>query len=319
MLRRVGRRGTKAIDGGDASLYTMEEHERALDRLLTAPGVVFLLGSIDTGKTTFGLELAARATSAGIPTAIVDADIGQSTVGPPTTVGLKLCTNMERLTIDSVRFADGLGFVGSITPRGHLLSIVTATAKLTTRARATGCRLIVVDTTGFLSGISGQMLKYFKMDLLAPDFVVGLQRGGELEPVLGIATRFTHAEVIRLEVPPEVLTRSVDERASFREHQFAAYFARGASRWRVKPTVFMPTLPPEFDLALLDGIVVGMEDGKGTCVGIGVLEFDAHEEVLRMVSPVTGGVRGLRLGSSRFDVHGRSKGPVDLRQLFSTE
>jgi polynucleotide 5'-hydroxyl-kinase GRC3/NOL9 len=300
-------------------LYTTEEHERALDRLLAAPGVVFLLGAIDTGKTTFGLELAARATSAGIPSAIVDADIGQSTVGPPTTVGLKLCTSPEAVTIDSVRFADGLGFVGSITPRGHLLSIVTATAKLTTRARAAGSRLIVVDTTGFLSGINAQTLKYFKMDLLEPDFVVGFSRGGELEPILGIAHRFTAAEVIRLGVPGEVLGRSVDERAAFREQQFAAYFAGGSSRWRVKPTVFMPTLPPEFDLALLDGIVVGMEDGRGACVGIGVLEFDAREEILRMVSPVSEGVRGLRLGSLRIDVHGRSKGPVDLRQLFSTE
>ncbi|HEV3472426.1 MAG TPA: Clp1/GlmU family protein, partial [Actinomycetota bacterium] len=237
----------------------------------------------------------------------------------PTTVGLKLCTSLDAVTIDSVRFADGLGFVGSITPRGHLLSIVIATAKLTARARAAGCRLVVVDTTGFLSGINAQTLKYFKMDLLAPDFVVGFRRRGELEPILGIAHRFTPAEVIRLEVPAEVLGRSVDERAAFREQQFAAYFAGGSSRWRVKPTVFMPTLPPGFDLALLDGIVVGMEDGKGSCVGIGVLEFDAREDVLRMVSPVSEGVRGLRLGSLRIDVHGRSKGPVDLRQLFSTE
>jgi hypothetical protein len=38
-----------------------------------------------------------------------------------------------------------------------------------------------------------------------------------------------------------------------------------------------------------------------------------------MVSPVTEGVRGLRLGSIRMDITGRSKGPVDLRQLFGTE
>jgi polynucleotide 5'-hydroxyl-kinase GRC3/NOL9 len=300
-------------------LHLIEQHETALERLLVDPGVVFLLGSIDTGKTTFGLELAARATAAGIPTAIVDADIGQSTVGPPTTVGLKLCAGMGDIGRESVRAADGLSFVGSTTPRGHLVSLVIGTAKLTARARETGCRLIVVDTTGFLSGINAQSLKYFKMDLLGPDFVVGFQRGEELEPILGIARRFTPAQVVQLAVPSEVVTRSVDERAAFREQQFAAYFAGGVSRWRVKPTVFMPTLPPEFDLALLDGLVVGMEDGKGSCVGIGVLEFDAREEMLRMVSPVSEGVRGLRLGSLRIDLQGRSKGPVDLRQLFSTE
>src|SRR3989337_1889086 len=119
--------------------------------------------------------------------------------------------------------------------------------------------------------------------------------------------------------PYTTLFRSVDERITFREEQFATYFAEGASRWRVKPTVFMPTLPPEFDLALLDALVVGMEDGKGTCVGIGVLEYDAREDILRMVSPVTSGVRGLRLGSIRIDTSGRSRGPVDLKQLFQTE
>jgi len=62
-----------------------------------------------------------------------------------------------------------------------------------------------------------------------------------------------------------------------------------------------------------------MEDGEGTCVGIGVLEYDAVEDLLRMVSPVTQGVRGLRLGSIRIDVQGRSRGPVDLKQLFQTE
>lgn len=297
----------------------MVDHESIFERLLTAPGVVFLLGGIDTGKTTFGIELARRATERGIPAAIVDADVVQSTVGPPTTVGLKLCSGLDAFTTESLRPADGLAFVGSLVTKGHILPLVTGATKLVTRARQAGCRLIVVDTTSLVSGIYGQTLKYFKMDLIAPDYLVAFERGGELEPVVGIAQRFTAAEVIETEVGPNALTRSVEERMVFREQQFAAYFAAGASRWRVKPTVFMPTLPPEFDLALLDGLVVGMEDGKGSCVGIGVLEYEADEDILRMVSPVTEGVRGLRLGSIRMDTSGRSLGPVDLRHLFGTE
>jgi polynucleotide 5'-kinase involved in rRNA processing len=295
------------------------ELEQAYERLLSSGGVVFLLGDIDTGKTTFGIELARRAAGAGVPAAIVDADIVQSTVGPPTTVGLKLISEEMDPTRESLRVADSLAFVGSLVPKGHLLPLVTGTAKLVGRAREMGCRLIVVDTTSLVSGIYGQTLKHFKMDLVAPQFVVALERGGELEPVVGIAQRFTPAEVIELDVSPTIVTRTVDERMTFREEQFAAYFASGSSRWRVKPTVFMPTLPPEFDLALLDGLVVGMEDGKGACVGIGVLEFEADTEILRMVSPVTEGVKGLRLGSIRIDTSGRSRGPVDLRQLLGSE
>ena len=293
--------------------------EAAYERLLANPGVVMLLGGIDTGKTSFGLELLRRAAAAGIPGALVDADIGQSAVGPPTTVGLKFTTGMEHIDLAAIQHADSLGFVGSLSPRGHLLPLTIGTAKLVQRARESGSRLVVVDTTGFVSGIYGQILKFYKLELVAPDVVVAFERGGELEPIVGIAQRFTPADVLEVEVPPTVVVRTAEERMTFREQRFAAYFAGGTSRWRVRPTVFMPSLPPEFDLLRLDGLVVGMEDGKGNCVGIGVLEYDAGEDILRMVSPVSEGVKGLRLGSVRIDTKGRSKGPVSLRELFGTE
>ncbi|HWC13993.1 MAG TPA: Clp1/GlmU family protein [Actinomycetota bacterium] len=294
------------------------EREEALERVLAARGVVMLVGDIDTGKTTFALDVARRALAEAIPTAIVDADIVQSVIGPPTTVGMRLCDADAGLGREALRDADSIGFVGSLVPKGHLLPLVASTAKLVGRARDAGAEMIVVDTTGLVSGIYGQTLKFFKMDLVRPDKLVALERGGELEPIVGVAQRFTPAEVLEVAVSDEVVSRSVDERMTFREEQFAAYFSN-ASRWKVKPTVFMPTLPPGFDLALLDGLLVGMEDGNGGCVGIGLLEHDAGEDILRMVSPVTEGVRGLRLGSVRIDVSGRSKGPVDLRHLLGSE
>ena len=292
--------------------------EKVYERVLADPGLVFMLGGLDTGKTTFALELLKRAAAAGIPSALVDADIEQSTVGPPTTVGLRWINDAD-IDRASLRPADALGFVGSLNPREHLLPLVTATAKLVRTAREAGSRLIVVDTTGFVAGIYGQTLKYFKMDAVRPNYVIAFERGGELESLVGMAQRFTPAHVIEVNAVDQFASRSAEERVRFREEQFAAYFAEGSSRWRVKPTVFMPTLPPEFDLSRLDGLVVGMEDGKGSCPGIGVLEYEASEGILRMVSPITEGVRGLRLGSSRIDTEGRSKGPVTLRQLFGTE
>lgn len=295
------------------------QFESAFDALLSERGVVLLVGGLDSGKTTFALELLRRATQSGVRAALVDSDIVQSTVGPPTTVGLKLCDGDLGAPEDWVRTADGLSFVGSLVPKGHLLPLVTGTAKLVARARRAECDLVVVDTTSLVSGIYGQTLKYFKMDLVEPDVVVAFERGGELEPIVGLAQRFTRARVIELDVSSDVVARSVEERMTARERRFAAYFGDDASRWRIKPTVFMPTLPPEFDCALLDGLVVGMEDGGGSCVGIGVIEYEPAGDVLRMVSPVSEGVRGLRLGSLRIDTTGRSKGPVDLRQLFGSE
>ena len=145
------------------------------------------------------------------------------------------------------------------------------------------------------------------------------ERGGEMEPLIGIAQRFTSAEVMEIDSTGHMATLSVEERMTAREARFATYFGESASRWRVKPTVFLPTVPPEFDLGLLEGLVVGMEDGKGTCVGIGLLEYDKEEGILRMVSPITEGVRGLRLGSVKISRDGRSRGTVSLPELFGSE
>lgn len=295
------------------------EFEDAYERLARDGGTAVLLGSMGTGKTAFALELLKRAAAAGTPSALIDADIDISTVGPPTTVGLRMLPAGSEVTEESVRTADALGFVGALNPRQHLLPLVMSVGRVVNRARDQGARLIVVDTTGFVAGVYGQWLNFHVMDAAHPDQVVAFERGGEMEPLIGIAQRFTSAEVMEIDSTAHIQTLSVEERMTKRESRFASYFGESASRWRVKPTVFLPTVPPGFDLGLLDGLVVGMEDGKGTCVGIGLLEYDGGEGILRMVSPITEGVRGLRLGSVKISRDGRSRGTVSLPELFGTE
>ncbi len=295
------------------------EFEEAYDRLVAGGGTVVLLGSMGTGKTDFAIELARRATTAGIPTALIDADIDVSTVGPPTTVGLKMIPPGSEVSGETVRDADALAFVGALNPRQHLLPLVAGVVRLVRRAHEGDARLIVVDTTGFIAGVYGQWLNYHVMDAANPNYMVAFERGGEMEPLIGIAQRFTPTEVLELDVTGHMPKLSVEDRMTAREQRFASYFGQSASRWRVKPTVFMPTVPPEFDLDLLDGLVVGMEDGHGACVGIGLLDYDRAEGILRMVSPITEGVRGLRLGSVKINRDGRSRGTVSLPELFGSE
>ena len=61
------------------------------------------------------------------------------------------------------------------------------------------------------------------MNVVAPYFVVALHRGGELEPIAGIAQRFTPAEVIEVDVPPAVMVKGVSVIG------LGASLARGAS------------------------------------------------------------------------------------------
>ncbi len=296
----------------------MEQYQVVVDRVAGAARCVLLLGGIDSGKTTLARGVVAAGVAAGRAVAFVDADPGQKTVGPPATVGMRVIRAAEDLEAGSLARPDALVFVGSTSPQGQLLPLVVGAARMVQRARDEGADLVVVDTSGLVSGVYGQILKYHKVELLRPDVVIGLQRGEELEPLLGVIRRFFSADVVSLPVHPDVHPTSVEERAANREVAMAAYFAEPLQRWRVRPTVFMPSLPALFDLAQLDRLLVGMSDGDGGYTGLGYLEWGADEEVLRLISPVAEGPKALKLGSVRLEEGFRAR-RVDLRNLFGTD
>jgi polynucleotide 5'-hydroxyl-kinase GRC3/NOL9 len=289
-----------------------------VERAVRDHRTVLLVGGLDSGKSTLALALLRAALAAGRPAAFLDGDVGQKSVGPPATVGLKHVRTAEDLEPAPMAAPDALGFVGSTSPQGHLLPLVTSLARLHTRAREEGAEFVVVDTSGMVSGIYGQLVKYHKVEMLQPDLVVGLQRGGELDPLLGVIQRFFSTEVVPLGVHPNVVSAGVEQRATHREAAMRGYLTGPLHRFRIKPTVFMPALPPLFDLAQLDRLLVGMSDGAGWFTGIGYLEYSAQDRVLRLISPVADAPKALRLGSVRLEENFRVR-RVDLRNLFGTE
>ena len=296
----------------------MNEHDRLVDRAARDAHTVLFVGGIDAGKSTLARAVAAYALTLGRSVAYLDGDLGQKTVGPPGTVAMKRIRSPDDLTFERLADADALAFVGSTSPQGHLLPLVTGMARLHDRAIADGADLVVVDTSGMVSGIYGQLVKYHKVELLQPDLVVGLQRGEELAPVLGVIERFFNMDVIAVGVHPSVVPTSVEQRAEHRERAMARYFGGELNRFRIRPTVFMPSLPPLFDLVQLDRLLVGLSDGAGGHTGIGYLEHLPEEAALRLISPVADPPKALRLGSVRLEESYRAK-RVDLRNLFGTE
>jgi polynucleotide 5'-hydroxyl-kinase GRC3/NOL9 len=295
----------------------MNEHDRLVDRAARATTTLFI-GGLDSGKSTLARAACAYALRLGRTPAYLDADVAQKTVGPPATVGMKLIREPDDLTFDRMADADGLGFVGSISSEEHLLPLVGALQRLRVRALAAGADLVVVDTGGEVSGIRAQLVKYYEVDMLEPDLLVGLRRGDELEPIMGIVDRFFGIETITVPVHPAVELSGVEERMEARRASMARYFKGELQRFRVKPTVFMPTLPPLFDLTTLDRLLVGLSDGAGGFTGLGHLEYVAEDGGLRLISPVADPPKALRLGSVRLEDDYRAK-RVDLRSLFGTE
>jgi len=297
----------------------MNEHEQLVDRAARHARTVLFMGGMDAGKSTLARATAAFALRIGRSVAYLDADVAQKTVGPPATVGMKHIREPDDLTLDRMAEPDALGFVGSISPQDHLVPLVGALQRLRERARAEGADLLIVDTGGEVSGIRGQLVKYYKVDVLEPDLVVGLQRGEELDPILGIIDRFFGIETVTAPVHSDVMPMSVEERMAQRQRMMRRYLEHAPlHRFRVRPTVFMPTLPPLFELRTLDHLLVGLSDGRGGFTGLGYLEHVAEDGGLRLISPVAEPPKALRLGSVRLEDSYRAK-RVDLRTLFGTE
>jgi polynucleotide 5'-kinase involved in rRNA processing len=288
-----------------------DQHGGLIDDLTRRSGVVMLVGAPDTGKSSFARRLLAAALDAGKTAAYVDADVDQTTAGPPACVGLRWIRTAADLA--SIQNADALQFVGSTTPEGLVLQHVVATAALVNRARSE-VDVVVVDTTGVVSGVTGQTLKYHKMELCRPDIVVGLERGAELEPIVGMLRRFFTADVEVAPVDPDVKPASPEDRRARRADRFRAAFGPPLQRWRVRPTVFAPTLPPGLDLGRIDGMLVGLQDGTGWCLGLGVLEHD--DGVLRVITNQGEGMRGLRLGSLHLDLETFDTRRMRLREVM---
>lgn len=273
-----------------------------------------VLGAVDSGKTTFACGVLAAGLRAGLSGAYLDTDLGQSRVGPPTTIGLRHIRRPGDLSDPFV--ADVGYFVGDVSPRGRLLPLVAGTGLLLRQQAVAGHTLTVVDTSGFVTGRAAEQCKFHKLELARPAYVIGLQRDAELGALLRIARRFTRAHVVALPVHPAVVPTRAGQRAEHRRAGLARYFDTDLSRHPVSGEVFMPSLPSGFDLAALHGMLVGVHDEAGAYRGLGLLEH--HEGVLRLAAPRHAAASprcGLRLGAVRVDDTWRPRS-VDLRALF---
>lgn len=275
------------------------------------PGVTMLIGGLDTGKTTIAAEAIRQAITAGNTAVLVDADVGTSTIGPPACVGMKVFNHLDDL--ESPLVPDGLHFVGTITPARLVLQQVVATAAMVERARSLG-NVIIIDTTAVASGVAGETLKYHKAELCRPDRVIALQRGEEMEPVVGMLRRFLGVEVLPAPTDPALNPVSPDERANRRTTAFADALRPPLDRWKVRPTVFAPTLPVGLNLGRLHDVLVGIQDATGGCLGLGILQVE--DETLRVMTNVGEGMTGLRLGSMRMDPTTYEGQVISLRELM---
>jgi len=197
----------------------------AADEIVASPRrrrVIMVVGATDVGKSSFCAYLSSRLQQAGLRTGVVDADIGQSSIGPPTVIGAGFVTRpIEDLA--EIGLVAGY-FVGSITPTRHLLPCVVGTRKMMERMLALQAVAVVVDTTGLVLGDIGQELKQREFELLTPTHTVVIQREEEIAHLARQWRPIRWTTVFELKAPPAVRQRSREERRQYRMRRFREHF-----------------------------------------------------------------------------------------------
>lgn len=241
-----------------------------------AAAVTLVIGESDTGKTTLVTALANALWERGRRVGVVDADVGQSEIGPPATIGLGRVE--RRLT----RLADArllaLHFVGTTSPARDLRSVAEGAGRLARAARVEGIEVVVVDTAGLVRGAPGRALVRLTIGQVRPDIVICVEREGECGEALAALPAPAPA-VLRLPTRNPGVRRTAAVRRRHRVQTLGDHLT-GARRvtldlarvalhgpGRAHPCPTLATgVPPD-----LAGTVVGLSGPDRRILGLGVV------------------------------------------------
>ncbi len=175
---------------------------------------VMAIGNVDTGKTGLITFLANKLFSDKKQVGIVDADTGQSDIGPPATIGLG--TLDKPIThLSEAKLIDAF-FVGNVTPAGVIDRSITGTYRMVKRGKSLGYDIILVDTTGWVSDRWGRELKIMKYLTIEPDLVVFIEKYKDELVHLKRSLIGLGANILEVSSPPRLRIRSREERRSIR-------------------------------------------------------------------------------------------------------
>lgn len=247
--------------------------------------IIMVIGGIDTGKTTLVEGIAghlSRSTALGI----CDLDVGQSHIGPPTTISW--CRAGEPFTGWEGVYPEGFYFTGTLSPEGNLLPCITG-AKIVNDRALSACEKVIIDTTGFITGPVAGVLKQYKFDILSPHMILCLEREEELSHILGSYPQACLPAFHRIPVPSFIKEKSPQVRSHYRQERFAAYFSEARTaefsltRFRVR---FTKHPAPDGPFALRHR-VVSFRDRANRDVALGVIQgIDRKGETISVKTPL---------------------------------
>jgi polynucleotide 5'-hydroxyl-kinase GRC3/NOL9 len=193
------------------------EWEGLLEKLKQQRGTAILIGATDSGKSTLTKYLVEKLIRENIKVSVVDADIGQSTLGLPGTISMRVFSNGK--DIENFRF-ERMFFVGSTNPAKRISMVIDGSKRMVDFCKEKS-EIIIVDTTGLISGEIGRALKIGKIRAIKPEHIIAVQRNDELEHILNLIKGIP---IHRIRASSLAKGRDRENRVHYRKKKFLDYF-----------------------------------------------------------------------------------------------
>ena len=274
---------------------------RALDEAIReglpcgqSPVILFMLGGVNVGKTYTLTALANLSYERGLKVAIVDADVGQSAIGPPCCIGLGVLERPIQKLADVP--LHGLYFAGNTSPQGITGDCIQGVAAAVERAKGCNAEVILVDSTGWIAGEAAKQFKLAKLEALQPSVIIAIAEEDELAHILPHLTQ----RVILIAKSRNARVRLREERTRTREAAYATYFC-AAGDYEIPLTLLAWPAEAGTILGLYGGRAErsgSLEARESEILGLGILRRVAYDRGIAVIhTPVAlerGGERSLR-------------------------
>jgi polynucleotide 5'-hydroxyl-kinase GRC3/NOL9 len=182
------------------------------------PVTALVLGTVDSGKSSFCTYLINRALCEKRKVAILDGDLGQSDIGPPSTVAYSFVT--KPLTDLFNLQAKNAFFIGETSPSGATVKVIEGLASLKKEISANSPELVVINTDGWVEGECAVSYKVQLIGELGPDVIFCIQQKDELTPLSNAIGKF---KKVLVESPSAIRQRDNEKRRNLRELGYIKY------------------------------------------------------------------------------------------------
>lgn len=179
-------------------------------------GVAVILGDVDSGKSTLCTFLANECFRDGIPVSIIDGDVGQADIGPPTTIS----SSVLRHHVFSLREVkpDTSLFMGDTSPTLIPEKLTRGLVRLRDLAKSQS-EVTLINTDGWVRSEDAVAYKVQLLGEVRPNLVLVIDGNGEVDPIVEQQASTT----LKLARSKYAITRTREARRRYRESGYKRF------------------------------------------------------------------------------------------------